>query len=113
MNKITCNYLDDGGVITLTDGTKIEFVHYQDCCEDVYADLSALEDTGFEEDETINFNNLKIELVKGYGIKLNGYGIPCYNSQNGYYNSNVHIFVNGKEFMNINVDQDLNIFDER
>ena len=29
MNKITCDYLEeDGGVITLTDGTKIEFVHY-------------------------------------------------------------------------------------
>lgn len=85
-------YDADNG-IQLGDGTTITFYHSQDCCEDVYADLNALNDTGFFEDESLTRNNLKIELVKGYGVRINGYGIPCYNIQNGYYSSEIMLTV--------------------
>lgn len=87
----------DVNTIYLHDGTKICFYHNQDCCEEVYADLTALEDTGFANDKTITKETLKIEFVENYGVRINGYGIPCYNNQNGYYNSNITIFVNDEE----------------
>ena len=96
--------------LKLADGTKIVFYHSQDCCEEVYADLTALEDTGFFEDTSIRFNNLYFEKVDGYGIRLNGYGIPCYNTQNGYYNSDITVAIIALE---IDVDTDLGIFNER
>lgn len=84
---------EDNGAIVLADGTSIEFVHDQDCCETVYADLSALYDTGFMEDMSIRLSNLKIEKVAGYGVRINGYGIPCYDMQNGYYNDDINIII--------------------
>lgn len=105
MNQIRKHPFGEGDSIILTDGTEIEFHHEQDCCETVYADLTALEDTGFFEDETINKDNLKIELVKDYGVKVNGYSIPCYNYQNGYYSSSIEIKVNGKNYLEFDVNQ--------
>lgn len=98
---------EDNGYIILTDGTTIDFSHEQDCCETVYADLSALNDTGFETDDSIRWETLKIEVVKDYGFRLNGYGIPCYNSQNGYYSSNILVTVS-KSF---DVEDDMGIAD--
>jgi len=83
----------DNGYILLSDGTTIEFDHDQECYEEVYADLSSLDNTGFHEDTTITKDNLKIEFVEGYGIRINGYGIACYDIQNGYYNSDITIIV--------------------
>ena len=96
------------GWIKLKDGTEIDFIHRQDCCESVYADLDYLKDTGFE-DANITRRNLKIELVKNYGIRINGYGIPCYNNQNGYYNPNIRILINNEEIFDIDLEEDLNI----
>ena len=88
------NYHNDfEDYLELSDGTTIHFHHEQDCCENVYADLSALEDTGFETDGNLTLNNLHISLVKGYGVKINSYGIPCYNEQNGYYDSSITVIV--------------------
>lgn len=41
--------------------------------------------------KTQNFNSLIIEGVKDCGIRINGYFIPCYNEQNGYYSSNLEL----------------------
>ena len=90
--------------IFLHDGTRIYFCHEQDCCEEVYADLTALEDTGFATDTTITKETLKIEIVENYGVRINGYGIPCYNNQNGYYNSYITIYVNDEAFETFDVD---------
>jgi hypothetical protein len=98
---------EDNGYITLVDGTTIDFCHEQDCCETVYADLSALNDTGFETDMSICWETLKIEVVKDYGFRLNGYGIPCYNSQNGYYSSNILVTIS----KNFYVEEDMGIAD--
>jgi len=96
MTKLNKTYDYGDRFIELSDGTTIEFSHDQECYEDVYADLSSLNDTGFHEDTTITKDNLKIEFVDGYGIRLNGYGIACYDIQNGYYNSDITIIVKNK-----------------
>lgn len=84
------------GDIVLLDGTTIDFIHEQDCFESVYADLSSLDNTGFYCDQSITKDNIKIEFVEDYGIRINGYGIACYNEQNGYYNSDIKIRVSYK-----------------
>ena len=83
-NEIGQNY------ICLSDGTCIEFEHCQNNYERVYADLTSLEDTGFENDLSIKGENLKIKFVKGYGIRLNEYGIACYSDE-GYYVADISI----------------------
>jgi hypothetical protein len=78
------------------DGTTIEAFHSQDCCEHVYADFKQLEDTDvFDHD----FKDLSIEGVKDSGFRLEGYFIPCYNEQNGYYSDDLKLVIkqNGKD----------------
>lgn len=89
-------YVDDEGkdAIEFDDGTKIECLHYQDCCENVYADFKQLKDTTFE---STDFKNIVISGVRHSGIKINGYFIPCYNEQNGYYNSDLEIITHHPE----------------
>lgn len=75
--------------IFFTNGAKITDHHVQDWCENVYASWrKGLSDTGFENQK---FYEIEIELVEEYGIRVNGYGIPCYNKQNGYYSSKLEI----------------------
>jgi hypothetical protein len=76
----------------------IEDYHEQDCCEHVYADFSALEDTTFFDE--IKGKNLtakevanNIELVEGKGFRIFGYFVPCYNVQDGYYSSNLTLII--------------------
>lgn len=82
--KITEEYIE------FDDGTKITDNHEQDCCENVYANFKALKDQGIKEKE---FKKIKIDGVKNSGFKLNGYFIPCYNEQNGYYASNLELII--------------------
>lgn len=58
--------------------------HEQDCCELVYADFNALDDTTF--DKNIDIEDVEIEQVDN-GFRINGYFVPCYNIQNGWYSS--------------------------
>lgn len=81
---------ENSDVLVLSDGTEITFDGEEnsgpnDCYN--YADWSALEDTGFFEDKTITAKTLKLERVEPYGFRINGYFVPCYSSQNGYYTS--------------------------
>ena len=76
----------------------IEDYHKQDCCEHVYADFSALEDTTFFDE--LKGKNLtakevanNIELVEGNGFRIFGYFVPCYNVQDGYYSSNLTLII--------------------
>ena len=68
--------------IFFTNGAKITDYHVQDWCESVYASWRhGLADTGFENKE---FDYIEIEMVENFGIRVNGYGVACYNKQNGY-----------------------------
>ena len=87
MNKIQNN------LVTLENGITISYYHEQECCEDVYADFEALKDTTFE-NEVIEIP--VIEKVTDKGIRINGYFVPCYNSQNGYYSNDLSLIIKSK-----------------
>lgn len=92
----------DDDFVEFDDGTKITSVHYQDCCEHVYADFKQLKDTNIMMED---FDEIKIEKVLGSGFKIGAYFVPCYNSQNGYYNSDLSLAISkpGKEDQIINI----------
>lgn len=98
------NYYDNAedDSLHLWDGTIISFYGDEndgpnDCYN--YADWSALEDTGFFQDKSVCADNLKLEACE-YGFRINGYFVPCYSCQNGYYTNQISISaydVNKKE----------------
>ena len=97
---------ENSDVLILSDGTEISFDCFEndgpnDCYN--YADWSALEDTGFFEDTTITADTLKIDACD-YGVRINGYFVPCYSCQNGYYTSAIEIIAtkDGKEIARVN-----------
>lgn len=73
--------LEHEQIIEFRNGLCIEFFHDADCCENNFADLKALQNTGIEDDV---IEVLTIE-PSDYGFRLNGYFVPCYSAQNGYY----------------------------
>lgn len=94
-----------GDYIEFDDGTTIEFTHDQDCCEHNYADLEALDDTGFAESKFI----LIVAEVVDCGVRLNQYFIPCYSAQNGYYSNGVDMTVRkgGKILFELGIDAEV------
>jgi hypothetical protein len=84
--------------IKFTDGSMMKDVHFQDCCEAVYAAWKALLGTGIQNEA---FSALAVESVKdsGFNILISAdwyaptirYFVPCYNIQNGYYGSDLSI----------------------
>lgn len=78
--------------VTLSDGTTICCDHNAGCCENNFASFEALKDTTFE-DVCITYDNLEIEANE-YGFKINGYFVPCYSMQNGWYSTDIDIYVN-------------------
>lgn len=91
MNKYVIG--DNWGKIILNDKTEITFVHEQEECEIVYADLRVLDYTSFAKDLSLKYDNLKIEIIEKYGFKINGYRIPCYNEQNGWCNDSIEVYL--------------------
>ncbi len=83
------------------DGTVIEDEHEQDCCENVYADFNQLEGTDVLEHD---FKTLDIEGVKDSGFRIDGYFIPCYNQQNGYYSGDLSIITTSPDGIKHKVD---------
>jgi hypothetical protein len=74
--------------VEFRDGSKIEFYDSgQDCYSDNYADFTSLKDTGFEDNL---YQMIIIERVE-LGVKINGYFVPCYSMQNGYYSTMIDI----------------------
>ena len=76
--------------IVFNDGTTIIDHHDQDCCEHVYADFDQLADTNIFDND---FNEIEIEGVKEAGFRLNGYFVPCYDQQNGYYSNDLALII--------------------
>lgn len=96
-NRIIDN---DEGVV-LSNGIRVWTYHDQDCCENVYADWEALDDTTFA-DET--FTDVIIEKVPYSGFRINGYFVPCYNQQNGYYSDELTLFIKYPDGRKIEMD---------
>ena len=89
----------------------IKDYHEQYCCEHVYADFSALEDTTFFDE--LKGKNLtakevanNIELVEGKGFRIFGYFVPCYNVQNGYYSGDLTLIIT-EEYGKYRIEIDL------
>lgn len=76
--------------IVFDDGSTVEDFHEQDCCEHVYADFSQLADTNIMERE---FDDIQIEGVESSGFRINGYFVPCYDEQNGYYSGMLSLII--------------------
>ena len=91
----------DSGGVEFTDGTTITHFHDQDCCEDVYADWSSLDDTGFDDTE---FTKIVIKGNPLVGIVLNEFAVNCYNSQNGYYSDELKLIINTSNKDTIKID---------
>ena len=83
-------------VILFDNGCKITYDHFQECCEENYADFNQLEDTGIETEdfkEPLTFESVENGFRFGNPGKM--YYVPCYSEQNGYYTSDVDIYYNG------------------
>ena len=100
---VTIKSVAETGIV-FSDGSTLSYVHQQDCCENVYADFEAIKDELYTID---SFSKLIVSRVLGCGIRLHfglatysvGYLlIPCYNQQNGYYNSNINLLFDGIGF---------------
>lgn len=90
--KSTIDYdSEEAAGIETNTGVKFKTHHEQDWCEAVYADWSSLNDTTFF---TTEFQDIQIDFVKDTGFRINGYLVNCYNSQNGYYSSNLVLIIN-------------------
>lgn len=87
--------------IELSNGALITYDHYQDCCEQNYADFEAIADRieDAEFDEPIVF-----EKSGDHGFRFGNPGnmlyVPCYSIQNGYYSNAVDIYYRGQEVVN-------------
>jgi len=75
--------------------------HAQDCCESVYGEFSNVK---YYKEQVLNkeIKNIVIKSVSEMGFMVcfnEDYGvgikifIPCYNSQNGYYSSNLELVI--------------------
>lgn len=105
--------------IIFDNGYELESYHEQDCCEHVYADFEILKDynVSTKTGKTINIKDIDFEEHLEYliqGIENEGFNmiskieekffIPCYNSQNGYYSSELELILKRgkvKEVMDI------------
>lgn len=86
-------------LIEFSDGTRITCDHEQDCCEWNYADCDQLDDLARGYD--FNTEKLTFEAVDGSGFRFGDrpermFFIPCYSEQNGYYSSDIDVYLNGE-----------------
>lgn len=84
------------------DGTILFAEHEQDCCESHYLSLKDLMMYDFDELEFDLEDENSIIKIEGYGIALNpikGFPvrIPAYGSNNGYYSSELTLFLKKEE----------------
>jgi len=86
--------------IVFDNGNVLKFFHYNDCCEQVYADtenIQALSHANFPVYEADFDEDLVIEMVMDIGVQLvnvNGmkYLISCYDIQNGCYSDQLEMY---------------------
>lgn len=100
--------------IIFDNGSILESYHEQECCENHYVDFTSINDQGFENEEFAE-HLLKILEVNSYknddcpfdfdrwssffnikDLKNNKYTLTIYNSNNGYYSTNVSLILTHK-----------------
>lgn len=86
-------------LIRFDDGTAITAFHAQDCCEHNYADCGQLDDIARNTD--FDTSKLEIDILQDQGFRFGNkpgkmFFVPCYSVQNGYYSTNLDIFINDK-----------------
>ena len=96
----------DDECIEFNNGSKIEFDHNPDCCEWNYADFSQLEPLARKTTFTLP---LTFEKAENSGFRFGNppqkmFFIPCYSEQNGYYSTDVDIYFNHRQVLNIDCD---------
>lgn len=103
IKEITSEY------ILFDNDSRITYNHEQDCCEYNYADFNQLQDTNVldvEFDEHLLFEEIdKLGFRFGNSIE-NMFFVPCYSSQNGYYSTDIQIYYNGNQVLNMLCKED-------
>lgn len=93
--------------IYFSNGNVISYYHCADCCEYNYADFSHL-DT--EAKSYVFRGPLSFEAVDGAGFRFGDsrrkFFVPCYSEQNGYYSSDVDIYLNDEQVLNLECELD-------
>lgn len=103
IKEVTENY------ILFDNGCEITYDHYQDCCESNFADFEQLDDLA----RSTSFNEkLAFEEVSGSGFRFGNpdgrmFFVPCYSDQNGYYSSDVDIYLDCKAVLNVQAEERL------
>ena len=103
--------------IEFDNGAKLTHFHYQDCCENVYADWKNIqvltkigrnsistEELDFDENLTEHILGLKgvgFVLEDKNGIQL---FVSCYNQQNGYYSSDLELIYTDSNHITTEID---------
>lgn len=103
--------------IEFDNGATLKHFHEQDCCERVYADwknIQVLTKIGRNSisAEELDFDENLTEYIlglKGVGFVLedkNGIQlfVSCYNQQNGYYSSDLHLIYTGNDCITTEID---------
>lgn len=86
--------------IEFDNGHAIYFDHYQQCCENNYADFSQLDSLAREADfhEPLTFESCLYGFRFG-NPPVNMFFVPCYSEQNGYYSNKLNIWYDDKEVL--------------
>lgn len=100
ISEITDSY------IAFTNGDKITFDHYQDCCEYNYADFEQVDDYARQYEFRAP---LKFEAIDEAGFRFgDGYAmffVPCYSEQNGYYSTGIDIYLNEERVLDFSCNE--------
>lgn len=93
--------VDEDGIY-FDNGKAITYWHNQDCCEYNYADFNQIDDLALktEFDEDLKFEGID-EAGFRFGNENKMFFIPCYSEQNGYYSSDIEIYYNDIEVLNV------------
>lgn len=98
--KSRINMVNDS-LILFDNGATITFDHSADCCEWNYADFEAIDPEALSYDfdmETLTFEACD-EGFRFGDNPVHMFFIPCYSEQNGYYSSDIDIYLNGKQVL--------------
>ena len=88
--------------LVFDNGSTITYDHPQDCCEWNHADFAQLDDIARDYDfqEPLKFEAVELAGFR-FGDARQMFFVPCYSEQNGYYTSELDIYLNGKEVLHI------------